>query len=514
MASATPAGAAIGTATATPSSFANTVTAQVVAVTTTTPSLAYTLGTSAQLVGPGTLKDTYAGTNTSKASGSSGSSFTTTFDLLTAAGLPAAPGTYTLDGCSLSCGFPIDSGSVTVTGAPPVPGTVSTPVVVDPGGTATITIPGTGFAKDETISIPRPGGAAADATFTENNTTSTATSLTGSLKVGSTVPAGVYDLRITDTSGQVGTCRGCLQVSGSTSGPGPVKNLTATATSATTATVSWTAPTTGTAPTSYSVVVSKTSQTTTDSGITVTVSGTSASVSGLAGSTAYFVTVTPSAGTTAGTPSVTSLQTPNPTALSLSASKASLVAGKSVTLSGVLVRAVGSNVQPLVGQTVTIAAKSDSGHVSKVADVTTRSQGAYQIKIFPRTDATYGALFAGGPGTNGVRDAPALSNAFPSVSVAPLVVAAAQRTRLGKHATVHVLGTVTPNEAGRTVRLVRIDGTGRAHTIGRATLSPGSHFSVRGNVPRTRGVYELQVRISRRLGNLAGQSATFKVHRI
>jgi hypothetical protein len=508
--------AGLGTATADPASFANTVTAQKVTVTTSVPSSLFLGGASIQLKGPGKGADAYTGTGTAAATGGSGS-FTTTFNLVTAAGLPAGPGTYALNANAFGS-LTLASGTVTITGAAPAPNAVTSPLAVAAGGNTAVTIPGKGFAKDESLSIARPGGAATDVTFTENNTTSTATSLAGTLAVGAAVPAGVYDVKITDSAGQVGICRSCLQVtSGTATGPGPVGGLTATPTSANTATVSWNAPTTGTTATSYSVVVSTTSATTTDTGVTVTVDSStrSATVTGLKGTTTYFVAVRASDGTNTGPPATTELDTPNPSALSLQASHTSVVAGKQVKLSGLLVHSVGTNpASPLAGQQVVIAARSDTGKTTTVATVTTKSNGTYSFLIFPKTDAAYGAFYSGSNGgAGGVPDAPAASNAFPKVMVAPLVVAAARHTTLTKHAKVTVHGTITPNESGRTVRLVRIDGTGKTHRVGSATLSAGSHFTITGRIPTTRGVYSLRALIGPRVGNVAGESAIIRVHR-
>jgi hypothetical protein len=495
--------AALGTATPTPASIPNTATAQVVTISNSFP----VVGAQVQLVGPATLGDTYTGTETS-------SSGTSTKFNLDPTNLPAAPGVYALNVCALSCPIPSDSGSMTVTGAAPVPHAPVTPFQVLPGNTiSNFALAGTGFAKDETLSISRPGGSASDVTFTENNTTSTATSLAGTLAAGASVPNGIYELDVTDTAGHVGSCAGCLQV-----GPGfPVTSLSATPVTANVATVSWKPPAGGPTLTSYKVVVSKTSQTTTDPGITVNVDQAhlSATISGLTGSTTYFVTVTGTNGTTTSPPAFTKLNTPNPTALSLRASRSSLVAGNSVDLSGVLVHKVGSNPSSgMAHQTVVITGKSDFGKVSKVGTTTTNSHGEFKFTAFPTTNTAYGAYFAGAPGSGGTPDAAAISNAFPRVTVAPLIVAAPQHSKIRRHTkTVLVLGFVTPNERGRIVHLVRIDGTGTVHDVAHARLTSSSHYSVRGRVPKTPGRYSFQVRITKRVGNLAGKSRVFHVTR-
>jgi hypothetical protein len=214
---------------------------------------------------------------------------------------------------------------------------------------------------------------------------------------------------------------------------------------------------------------------------------------------------------------VTTLHTPNPTTLSLTASKSTYTVGQQsgVTLSGVLVHTVGSNPPaPLAGKTIVISAKSDTGAVRPVTTVQTKSDGSYRFTAFPKTNARYGAFFAGDDGgSSGTGDSPALSNAFPRVTVAPLVVAAPKHRKIRKGATALVLGYVSPNEAGRTVTLVRIDGTGKLHRVARGTLTSHSHFSLRGKLPRSPGAYALQVRIGPRTGNLAGKSAIFHIRR-
>lgn len=506
----TPAAAAgLGTATPTPASIPNTKTAQTVTITNSVPIIG---SAQIELVGPGTLKDTYTGTGTSSSGGS------TTFNL-DPAGLPAGPGTYTLNVCEASCPLTFDSGTITVTGAAPTPHARTTPFQVAPGGSVSgFALAGTGFAKDESISIPRPGGTASDVTFTENTDTSTATNLAGTLSVAASVPAGVYDLKVTDPAGQTGDCAGCLDVvSGTPVGPGPVVGLSATAATANAATATWKPPTSGTTPTSYKVVVSKTSTTTTDTGITVNVDQTNhdAVITGLTGPTTYYVTVTASDGTNTSRPAITQLSTPNPTALSLQASKTSIVEGFSVQLSGVLVHKVGSNPSsPMVGQSVIITGRSDHGTVTKIGTASTDTQGDFAFTAYPGTNTYFGAYFAGAPNGSGAPDSAAISNSFPRVTVSPLVVAAPRYSRIGKHTkTVQVLGFVTPKESGRTVELVRIDGTGKAHNIGHAVLTKSSHYAVRGRVPKHHGKYSFQVRISARVGNSAGKSRIFHVTR-
>lgn len=514
------AAASLGTATPTPATIANTVTAQKVSVATSTNALLYLAGASAQIVGPGSLKDTYAGSSVTHTS-SGNATITATFDLVTAAGLPAAPGTYEIDTCTaLSCAVPVDTGSITVTGAAPTPGTVSTPFSIAAGATGNVTIPGKGFAKDETLSITRPGGSASDATFTENTTTSTATSLVGTLKVGASVPDGIYDLVVTDPSGQSGVCKGCLEVgTASATGPGPVTGLVATAITASTASVSWGAPTSGTTPTGYSVVVSKTSTTKTDSGVTVTHSGTAttASVSGLTPSTLYYVTVTATDGTNTSTPYTVQLQSPNATALSLKAARTLVTDGNGVVLSGYLAHQVktgsGTSTVADAGQTIVITQKSYTGKVSAVGHAQTNNAGDYTFKVFPNSDTTYGAYFAGATGgTSGIPDSQAYSNSDPVVRVAPLVVVPA-KIIVSKHGKLVIHGTVSPNEAGRKVYLWRIDGTGKSHHAGKAKLTAGSHLTIHGKLPKTNGVYTYRVTIAAHPGHEAGKSAAIKVRR-
>jgi hypothetical protein len=248
----------------------------------------------------------------------------------------------------------------------------------------------------------------------------------------------------------------------------------------------------------------------------VTVSGTSATITGLSPATLYYVTVKASDGTNDSLPNTKPLQMPYPTVLSLGASRSSVVAGGSVRLSGLLVHTVGNKPPtPLAGQSIVIAAKSDTKKVSKVGTAQTKNNGTYSFTVFPKFNATYVAIFNGdNGGASGIPDAPAVSNGFPRVTVAPNVVAAPKNNKVHKGGKLVVLGFVSPKEAGRHVTLVRIDGTGKAHRAGRATLTASSHFVIHGKLPKIRGTYSYQVRITARTGNLAGHSAIFHVRRV
>jgi hypothetical protein len=152
------------------------------------------------------------------------SSIATSFDL-DSGNLPAGPGTYSLNVCTATCllGSLIgDTSSITVTGSPPSPTGTATPVKIAPGGHGAITIVGSGFAKHDTVSGPS-GISVAVA-----NPQGTATSLLGTVTVGSGVADGSYNLTVTDTAGQSGVCTGCVTVGsgGSTSGTAKSTKLT------------------------------------------------------------------------------------------------------------------------------------------------------------------------------------------------------------------------------------------------------------------------------------------------
>ncbi|MBV9487532.1 MAG: hypothetical protein JO246_15985, partial [Frankiaceae bacterium] len=275
----------------TPNQLANTAVAGAVSVNTSDLPVLLTVP-AAQLQGPGSHTEsdnTYASaTPTVTGTGCvalvcTGSKVDMTFNLKPGA-LPAAPGVYNLDVCAVSCAAPpLDTSTLTVTGDAPTPAGNVTQMAITQGTSGAVDIPGTGFAKLESLSVA--GVAANKLTFTEDNATSSATDLKGTLAVDLTVPAGLYDVTVTDTAGQTGVCSQCLHVVGVGTPPGapaPVTNLDAQATGSTTATATWTASEGATA---YSVYASKTGALSNDPGVTTTVAnngaGTSADIKGL-----------------------------------------------------------------------------------------------------------------------------------------------------------------------------------------------------------------------------------------
>jgi hypothetical protein len=172
------------------------------------------------LVGPGS--------STSSIPGSvgtiSGSSIPVTFDLAPG-GLPVGPGTYSihitpavtsgaglgtlLGGLGLTS-LPVDTVSVTVTAGLPMP---NAQLSVAPGSTtdASITTLATPFASGDAVSFTTPTGTAVPGLSLQNPAVSAA-SITGTLNADSSVAPGKYDLLVTDTAGQVGTCQDCVTV--------------------------------------------------------------------------------------------------------------------------------------------------------------------------------------------------------------------------------------------------------------------------------------------------------------
>ena len=179
-----------------------------------------------------------------------------------------------------------------------IPVTTGTPGAV---GNLTLTSVGT-TSVSLSWSAPASGGTPTSytvtggGTATVSGTTATITGLTDATSYTFSVAA----------SNAVGTGT-AVQIVVTTGTPGPVRNLTGTATGETTLSLDWGAPTTGGTPTGYSVTASGVSS------AQIAVSGTSATVTGLSAGTSYTFSVTASnagGSSSAGTVSVTTWQLP------------------------------------------------------------------------------------------------------------------------------------------------------------------------------------------------------------
>jgi hypothetical protein len=499
-------GLGTGFSTASPTTFANTDTADVVTITDPA-AMIYSLlgGANVQIVGPGSATtDVINGSDTTI--DTTAGTITSTLDLDDVEGLPADPGAYLMTISPVDTPgspLPLDSVAVTVTADAPTP---TAALTVQPGQTAAATVgtSATPFAGGDVVSFTD----ATDAVVTGLTLASpsvTATSITGTLTADSSVATGTYNLLVTDTDGQVGTCTGCVVVD---NGPGPVSNLTATVTTSSGTTLTWTPPTTGPAVTGYTVDVSKLSPATkVDAGITVTQTGTtpSATVTGLEGGTKYFVSV---AATSAGGPGAgasTSFLTPYASTLTLVANPGSTTVGNSITLSGQLETIVGSTHTPLASTSVAIYYKNgDAAKASKLTTVTTDASGDYTHTFSPTRSAAYVAYY---PGAAGTATTPGNSSAFSnagSATVAPIVTLTGKISRHGKTFKLRLRGTVTPNEHGHKIHIYRFI-KGVPHKFGVVRLTGHSTYKfVAKGLPG--GTYHLQARIGPHAGNLRAKS--------
>lgn len=367
-----------------------------------------------------------------------------------------------------------------------------TPHYVPTNFSGTLTVNGSGFQNGATVTFPTGSGVAV-----QNNKTSTVAangnSLTVPINVNRTTPL-LVDVTVTNTTTDLGsaTCTGCLGVAVAPTAPA---NVVATKTG-TTGTVHWDAvvsPNDGGAPiTGYTVTVTSPA----NSGIpaqSLNSSTTTASYSNLDANTDYVfaVTATNAANLTSAPSSAT---TSRKTTLTLGARQSRTISGQADQLSGRLLDVFG---KPIVGATVMVHRQSDTGVTGIVATLTTDAGGNWSTIPKPLTNTTYTATFAG----NATNDAS--SSASVRVIVAAKVSIRGVISATSKMIT--ITGHVSPNKAGRTVRLVGYDRNGVLHHFGSAVLDSNSHYRFKIKLPT--GRWRFQVRISQTVGNGQGQSA-------
>jgi hypothetical protein len=225
--------------------------------------------------------------------------------------------------------------------------------------------------------------------------------------------------------------------------------------------------------------------------------------SGLTNGQLYDVSVVATNGAGNG-PAASGSGTPAPTSkLTIHRSAAMVTAGHALTLSGVLTRA---NHSALGGVSVRVFRTFDGGTAHKIKTVTTNASGHWTFTSKPTHNANYYATFAGN-----AANANATSPTTRVLVASAVLVTSPRNGSSSTSATpLVVTGHVTPNKAGKVVRLYRVTASG-LKLVASAKLSGHSkfHFSVH----LARGSWRLLVKIGRTTGNAAGQSATLKVNR-
>ena len=367
-----------------------------------------------------------------------------------------------------------------------------TPHYVPTNFSGTLTVNGSGLQNGATVTFPSGSGVAV-----QNNKTATVaangTSLTVPINVTRTT-ASLVDVTVTNTTTDLGsaTCTGCLGVAVAPTAPA---HVVATKTG-TTGTVRWdavVAPNDGGAPiTGYTVTVTSPA----NSGIPVqslNASTTTASYSNLDANTDYVfaVTATNAANLTSATSSAT---TSRKTTLTLGARMARTVSGQADLLSGRLLDVFG---KPIAGATVVVHRRSDTGVSGVFATLTTDANGAWSASPKPLTNTTYTATFAGDASNDASTSASARVIVAARVSIRGVISATSKM--------ITITGHVSPNKAGRTVRLVGYDRNGVLHHFGSTVLDSNSHYRFKIKLPV--GRWRFQVRIGQTVGNGSGQSA-------
>jgi hypothetical protein len=495
------------------------VTSQQFTITGDTLAALYTLSPDVTMFGPG-----LPSAGLEPVTGSVSDDATTikaTYDF-SSLGAPLGPGAYTLAiGLKGLTSTKLDTVGVAVTG--PTPDIAGNSLAIETTGdepSATITSGTSTFATGDTVSITGSGGTAVSGlSFTTK--TITAGTITGDFAAASAA-VGTYDLNVTDTAGQKGTCTGCVTVS---AGPTMPTNLVAVPTDSTDAVLAWGPPADeSTTLQKYTVVVSATSgATSTDSGISVlqptgTTANpvpTGATVSGLVAGTTYFVSVT--ATDTDGTsPAATaSFASPYSTTITYNTTKSQVTYGGKVTTGGQLVRFLSSGgAEPVSDATVYILAKSTAhAKIQLFRQLTTNSKGDFTTSFTPTANAIYAAYYGGKVGSAGTPgDIPAIS-IFQTIDVAPKVTISSHSAKSYHLGAFSVKGKVSPSSKGQKVYLVQVSELGVHKTLAYVTVGKGSKFSFHEAVLRKKGTYKVQVQIKKHGRHAAGKSKTFTLKR-
>jgi hypothetical protein len=495
-----------------PNPVANSAASQQLTITGDSLAVLYVADPAVVLYGPGVSSSGIAGTGTTD----DGTTIKTTFDFANVGGAPMGPGAYTLSmGTSLTVSTKVDTVGLTVTG--PAPDVTGNSLAIEPGGsenpvTLTSAADST-FATGDAVSFTDNTDAAVSGlAFTP--ATITASTMTGTFTATSGVAPGTYNLVVTDTSGQKGTCTGCVSVM---AGPSAVPNLTATPTSSTTATLTWDPPADESLTLQgYNVVVSTDPNATqTDAGVTVSGHGTStgATVTGLTPGTVYHVSVTATDSAGTSPPSKTTFATPYPTAISMNVSAPVVVYGHSVTFNGLVDRTTSTSIQSISHATVYILVRHGKKKARVFRQLTTNSNGAYHVTFTPTSNATYAALYAGRAGTaTSPGDSAALS-ILATVGVAPKITITSASKKSYHLGAFTVTGKVAPGSRGKRVYLATVDPLGNHKKIAYVTVGKGSKFRFHEALLRKKGTYHLQVLIAAHGQLSAGHSATFTIRR-
>lgn len=355
----------------------------------------------------------------------------------------------------------------------------------------TLTVNGSGFANGATVTFPAGSGVSV-----QGNKTATVAANGNSLTVPITVSrstASMVDVTVTNTTTDLGsaTCTGCLGVSTAPSAP---TNVVATK-SGTSATVTWNAvvsPADGGAPiTNYTVTVTSPAS----SGIapqTINAPTTTATFTNLDPNSDYVFAVTATNAVPLTSPAA-SASTSRKSQLTVHVQLTHTTSGQSDVVSGQLLDVKGA---PIVGASVALHSRSDSGLDTVVATLTTDANGRWSSTRTPRTNQTFFAVFAGDSANNG------------STSSSTKVVVAARVTISGTITVnsnrITIRGHVSPAKPGRTVKLVGFDRFGNLHRFGSVTLDANSHY--RFNIKLPAGKWRFEVRIGPTQGNGAGTS--------
>lgn len=412
---------------------------------------------------------------------------------------PSAPGSVTVTVKNPDGG--VGSAALPVAAGPTISGVA--PQYVATTYADTVTITGATFSPGATVSFPKDSGVAVTTGRTPS-VNGNGTSIVVPVTVTRTTPA-LVDVTVTNADTDLGSaiCGGCFGVAVAPDAPAnPVATL-----SNGTASVTWMpvgAGHNGGAPISdYTVSVVEPS----GSGIAdkkVDGTKTQATFTGLTGNTYTFQVVATNKAGLSSSGANASTDAPATTLLSIQHSAKRIVAGDGLTLSGALTLASGAGVG---SATVTVSAVNDAGNRSKVGTATTDSVGRWILRLQPKHNATYRAVFQG----QGVYE-PASSPDARTVVAPHLSVRTPGGTRSSASDPLRVRGSVAPGKRGRTVRLVAFDSAGVKHVLDTATVSASStyHFSV----ALKKGKWEIQVRIGKTPGNVAGHSRRLALKRV
>lgn len=396
----------------------------------------------------------------------------------------ALPGTRDVTLTSADARSATAPGVFTVAPGPVV--TEVTPARMLRGTSGTVTVKGSRFVAGDGFAVTVNGAAVTNVVVSSDGT-----QITADVAVPAETPYGLRAVRVRNPDAGSFALANSFAVLAPPGAPSAVRVTTGDGT----AVMTWTAPTDpGSSPiTGYSVATS-------DPSVPVqSVTGTTAGFIGLANGNAYTFTVTPRNSDASDGASATGTGTPRYTMSLRLVARPTAIAGQNLVVTGALTRTRTGT--PAAGAPVTLRFAPRLG-AAFTRSVVTNSDGrfSYTLKAVYtiKVTATYAGRTEDGMATS----------LTPTTVVAPRVAVVSPSSGAVSAAsqTITVIGSVSPNKAGRFIGLYS-----GASLVGKATVASNGSFRIPTRLPR--GNYRVAVRIASSPGNGPGQSPYFILSR-